>query len=137
MAYAQRKKRVTLWVHPTEAQRLEQLAKVSGTTLSQMGAELLTRALADGDTLYAAQAQRAIEGVIREEIQSFSERYAHLLARTALEAATTRRMLLNDLSSRVGSEAALSLNERSWQGSVESLKKPSEGVRSLLEGNRS
>ena len=61
-----------------------------------------------------------------------SDRVSHLLARAALEAATTRRLLYQLLVREVGAEEARRLNQAAWTGSVDSLRKPAEGLRDIL-----
>ena len=59
-------------------------------------------------------------------------RLAHLMARSALEGATGRRLLFQLLAEEIGAEEANRRNRAAWTASVESLKKPAEGLREVL-----
>jgi hypothetical protein len=59
-----------------------------------------------------------------------SDRLAHLLARTALEAATTRRLVFQLLTRHLTPEEARRLNQAAWTGSVDSLRNPPRGCAS-------
>jgi hypothetical protein len=61
-----------------------------------------------------------------------SDRLAHLLARTALEAATARRLVFQLLAHSLTPAEAPRLNQAAWTGSVDALRKPAQGLRELL-----
>ena len=74
----------------------------------------------------------AVQGVVKREVGRMSDRLAHLLARTALEAATARRLVFQLLTRHLTPEEARRLNQAAWTGSVDSLRKPAQGLRELL-----
>jgi hypothetical protein len=57
-----------------------------------------------------------------------SDRLAHLIARTARESATARRLVFQLLVQQLTTDEARRLNQAAWTGSVDSLRKPTEGL---------
>jgi hypothetical protein len=54
------------------------------------------------------------------------------MGRSALESATGRRLLFQLLAEEMGQEEANRRNRAAWMASVQSLKKPAEGLREIL-----
>ncbi len=75
----------------------------------------------------------AVRASVRREVGRMGDRLAHLLARSALESAAARRVAFQLLAEELGVEEANRRNKAAWKGSVESLKKPAEGLREILE----
>ncbi len=74
----------------------------------------------------------AVRATVRREVGRMSDRLSHLMARSALESAADRRALYQILVKEFGQEQAREINRRSWVQSVESLKRPAEGLREIL-----
>ena len=74
----------------------------------------------------------AVQGVVKREVGRMSDRLAHLMARTALESATARRLVFQLLVRQFTTEEARRLNQAAWTGSVDSLRKPTQGLREIL-----
>ena len=75
----------------------------------------------------------AVRGAVRREVGRMSDRLAHLLARSALESATGRRLLFQLLAEEFGQEEANRRNRATWTAGVQSMKKPAEGLREILD----
>lgn len=95
-------------------------------------------------TLQAAVKDEAAEGVgtelllpsvraaVRREVGRMSDRLSNLLARSALESAADRRALYQLLVREFGKEQAAEINRQAWMQSVQSMRKPAEGLREVL-----
>ena len=128
-----RKTKVTTWVTLDAHRALRELAASHRLPLSQVAADLLHRGLREqAETAGLGLLGPALEAVVRREVSRMSDRVSHLLARAALEAATARRLLYQLLIREVGAEEARRLNQAAWTGSVDSLRKPAEGLRDIL-----
>src|SRR5207244_951264 len=112
---------------------LRDLAAANKLTVSQVAADILERGLKErAETAGLGLLGPAVEGVVKREVGRMSDRLAHLIARTALESATTRRLLFQLLVRQLTPEDARRLNQAAWTNSVDSLRKPAEGLKELL-----
>ena len=128
-----KKTKVTTWVTRDALRALRDLAAVHKITVSQVAADLLERGLNErAETAGLGLLGPAVEGVVRREVGRMSDRLAHLIARTALESATARRLVFQILVRQLSTEEARRLNQAAWTGSVDSLRKPAEGLREIL-----
>jgi hypothetical protein len=75
----------------------------------------------------------ALRGAIRREVARMSDRLAHLSSRGAYESAAARRLVFQLLTEEFGPEEANARNRAAWKASVESLRKPVEGLREILD----
>ena len=128
------KRKLTIWVDESTDQRVRDLAAMHNLTLSETAGSYLESAIqAKAETLGMDLLTPIIEAAVRREVGRMSERLARLLARTALEAASTRRIVYNQLIRQgVDAETAKAINDQSWQRSVESLSKPLAAIDELL-----
>jgi hypothetical protein len=128
------KTKVTTWVGRDVLRGLRDVAAAHHLTVSQVAAEILERGLKEqAETAGLGLLGPAVEGVVKREVGRMSDRLAHLLARTALEAATARRLVFQLLTRHLTPEEARRLNQAAWTSSVDSLRKPAQGLRELLE----
>jgi hypothetical protein len=105
--------------------------------VSQVAAEILERGLKEqAETAGLGLLGPALESVVKRQVGRMSDRLAHLVARTALEAATTRRLVFQLLARHLTTEEARRLNQAAWTGSVDSLRKPAQGLRELRDDLR-
>lgn len=127
------KTKVTTWVGRDVLRSLRDVAAAHHLTVSQVASEILERGLREqAETAGLGLLGPAIEGVVKREVGRMSDRLAHLLARTALEAATARRLVFQILVRQFTAEEARRLNQAAWTGSVDSLRKPAQGLQELL-----
>jgi len=127
------KTKVTTWVGRDVLRSLRDVAAAHHLTVSQVASEILERGLREqAETAGLGLLGPAIEGVVKREVGRMSDRLAHLLARTALEAATARRLVFQILVRQFTAEEARRLNQAAWTGSVDSLRKPAQGLQALL-----
>ena len=131
------KRKLTIWVDESTDQRVRDLAAMHNLTLSETAGSYLEQAIrAKAETLGMDLLTPIIEAAVRREVGRMSERLARLLARTALEAASTRRIVYNQLIRQgVDAETAKAINDQSWQRSVESLNKPLAAVDELIRAS--
>jgi hypothetical protein len=111
------------------------LAAQQGASVSEMCAQLLRRGVEE-DAAGGVGAEillPAVRASVRREVGRMSDRLAQLLARSALESAAARRVAFQLLAEELGVEEANRRNKAAWKGSVESLKKPAEDLREILE----
>ena len=128
-----KKTKVTTWVTTDALRSLRDLAVAHKLTVSQVAADILERGLRErAETAGLGLLGPAVEGVVKREVGRMSDRLAHLIARTALESATARRLVFQILVRQLTAEEARRLNQAAWTGSVDSLRKPSEGLREIL-----
>ena len=128
------KVKITAWVDERTASAIKGLAAQQGVSVSEMGARLLRRGVEESAAggVGAEVLLPAVRAAIRREVAGMADRFAHLLARGALESAATRRTVYQLLVKELGVEDARRTNEAAWTGSVESLKRPARGLRELL-----
>jgi hypothetical protein len=129
------KVKITTWVDERTASAIKGLAAQHGVSVSEMCAQLLRREVEE-DAAGGVGAEillPAVRAAVRREVGRMSDRLAQLLARSALESAAARRVAFQLLAEELGVEEANRRNQAAWRGSVESLKKPAEGLREILE----
>jgi hypothetical protein len=135
-----KKTKVTTWITRDALRSLRDLAATHKLTVSRVAADVLERGLNErAETAGLGLLGPAVEGVVRREVSRMSDRLAHLIARTALESATARRLVFQLLVRQLTTDEARRLNQAAWTGSVDSLRKPVEGLREILsprEGSR-
>jgi hypothetical protein len=130
-----RKERVTAWVKPDVSATLAAMAGAQRTTVSELAAAILERGVKqEAEAVGLELILPAVERQVQRTGRYVADRLANLLARSALDAASSRRLLYQLLVQEVGEERAKKLYESSWNAGVASLKKPSAGVRELLGG---
>lgn len=128
------KQKVTFWLQPHLAKVLRDRAALSGQTLSETAAEFVAKALeAQAQEAEAGVLMPAVRDTIRREFGAVYRQLETLLARSALEGGTGRRLILQLLGHHLGQTAAQEFNSRAWGQAVENLKRPLEGLRSALE----
>ncbi len=128
-----KKTKVTTWITRDALRSLRDLAAAHNLTVSQVAADILERGLKErAETAGLGLLGPAVEGVVKREVGRMSDRLAHLIARTALESATGRRLVFQVLARQLSTEEARRLNQAAWAGSVDSLRKPSQGLREIL-----
>lgn len=131
------KAKVTFWLEPSQAQALRAQATSLGQTLSETAAALISKALeAQAGEAGAGVLVPALRDAIRREFGAVYRQLETLLARSALEGATSRRLTLQLLGHHLGQATAKEFNDRAWGQAVQSLKSPVEGLRSALEVSR-
>ena len=127
------KTKVTTWVGRDVLRSLRDVAAAHHLTVSRVAAEILERGLKErAETAGLGLLGPAVQGVVKREVGRMSDRLAHLLARTALESATTRQLVFQLLVRSLTAEEARRLNQAAWTNSVDSLRKPAQGLQELL-----
>jgi hypothetical protein len=127
------KVKVTTWVDGETAGVLRGLAAQHGVSMSEMCAERLRASVAEHAGEVGVEVLLpALRAAIRREVGGMADRFAHLLARSALESAASRRTVYQLLVRELGAEDARRANEAAWSGSIESLKRPARGLQELL-----
>jgi hypothetical protein len=127
------KTKVTTWVGRDVLRSLRDVAAAHHLTVSQVAAEILERGLKQrAETAGLGLLGPAVETAIKRAVGRMSDRLAHLLARTALESASARRLVFQILVRQLTTEEARHLNQAAWTSSVDSLRKPAEGLREIL-----
>jgi hypothetical protein len=128
------KVKITTWVDERTVGVVRGLAAQNGISMSEMCAEMLRTSVADraGDVGVEVLLP-ALRGAIRYEVAKMSDRLAHLTSRSAYESAAARRLIFQLLVEEVGEGEANARNRAAWKASVESLRKPVEGLREILE----
>jgi len=128
------KVKITAWVDERTAGVLRALAAQHEISVSEATAQTLQRAVEDraAEGVGTELLLPAVKGAVRREVARMGDRLAHLMARSALESATGRRLLFQLLAEEIGAEEANRRNRSAWAASVESLKKPAEGLREIL-----
>jgi hypothetical protein len=128
-----KKTKVSTWVPYNILRALREEAAAHHLTVSRVAAEILERGLKErAETAGLGLLGPAVQGVVKREVGRMSDRLAHLLARTALESATTRRLVFQLLVRSLTAEEARRLNQAAWTNSVDSLRKPAQGLQELL-----
>jgi hypothetical protein len=128
------KVKITAWVDERTASAIKGLAAQHGVSVSEIGARLLRRGVEEdaGGGVGAEILLPAVRGAVRREVGRMSDRLAQLMGRSALESATGRRLLFQLLAEEMGQEEANRRNRAAWTASVQSVKKPAEGLREIL-----
>jgi hypothetical protein len=128
-----RKQRVTAWVKPQIAETLAAMAGAQRLTVSEVAANLLEHSITqESEQIGSSLILPAVERQIQKTGRYIADRLANLLARSALDAASSRRLLFQLLAREFGEEKARQMYESSWNGAISSLRKPSAGVKELL-----
>jgi hypothetical protein len=128
------KEKLTVWVEPEVANALRALAGSHRLSMSETAARYLRVAVQEkAEHAGVELVVPALEAAIDRASRRTADRLANLLARTALESAASRRMVFQVLVEEFGVDGAKEISGSSWNSSVDSLKKPSEGVRELLK----
>jgi hypothetical protein len=127
--------KITTWVDERTASVLRGLAAEHGVSLSELCARKLKASVEEhAGEVGTEVVVPAVRASVRREVRRMGDRLAHLLARSALESAAARRVAFQLLAEELGVEEANRRNKKAaWKGSVESLKKPAEGLREILE----
>lgn len=129
------KSKITIWLEDAALAGVDEKARANGLSRSAVVSEYLTQALKD-----SAEASGldlivpALRESLRREVGAMSDRLAHLLVRAALEAATARSLVYNEVVHRAGLEAAQGAHKEAYAASVARLKGPSKGLLELLGG---
>lgn len=128
------KVKITAWVDGRTASVIRGLAAERDSSVSEVCARMLRRGVEEdaGGGIGAEVILPQVRSAVRREVGRMSDRLAHLLARSALESATGRRLLFQLLAEEIGREDANQRNRSAWSASVESLRKPAEGLREIL-----
>ncbi len=128
-----KKTKVTTWITGHALRSLRDLAAAHQLTVSQVAADILERGLKErAETAGLGLLGPAVEGAVKREVGRMSDRLAHLIARTALESATARRLVFQLLIRQLTTDEARRLNQSAWTGSVDALRKPAEGLQEIL-----
>ena len=128
------KVKVTTWVDERTVDVVRGLAAQNGVSMSEMCAEMLRVSVAERAGEVGAEVLLpALRGAIRREVAKMSDRLAHLSSRSAYESAASRRLVFQLLAEEFGPEEANARNRAAWKASVESLRKPVEGLREILD----
>ena len=101
------KTKVTTWITHDALRSLRDLAAVHQLTVSQVAADILERGLKERvETAGLGLLGPSIQGVVKREVGRMSDRLANLIARTALEAATARRLVFQLLVRQLTTDEA-------------------------------
>lgn len=129
------KTKVTVWLEDSTLKVIDENAQANSLSRSAVVSEYLMRALKDQAEASGLELiVPALKEALRKEVGSMSDRLAHLLVRAALEAATTRSLVYNEVVHRAGTEVAQATHKEAYSASVARLKKPSAGLLELLGG---
>ncbi len=129
-----RKVRVISYLKPETFRALRTMAQTHGLSVGRFAAHKLQHAVEEGqDDLAVTLFLPAVEAAIRREVARAANRLANLLARTALEVSTVRRLLYHELlHSGMDRAQARSLHDQLWYLSVQRLKQPLAEVEEIL-----
>lgn len=128
------KTKITTWVDERTAGILRAKAAQHEISMSEVVAQTLQSATKDeaAEGVGAELLLPAVRASVRREVSKMSDRLSNLMARSALESAADRRALYQLLVREFGQEQAREINQQAWTQSVQSLKKPAEGLREIL-----
>ncbi len=128
------KVKITTWVDERTAGILRAQAAQHEVSISETCARTLQAAVKDeaAEGVGAELLLPSVRAAVRREVGRMSDRLSNLMVRAALESAADRRALYQILVEDFGQEGAAEINRRAWAQSVESLKKPAEGLREIL-----
>lgn len=129
------REKLTIYVSSDVAARIRGRAEQEGVSLSEIGEQLLNRAVLErAESDWWAYAGARVSQVVREEVRGMSDRVAILVARSAIEAGMSRNLLTASLAEEKSREVVQDWVSRAEQSAVDRLRKPSQGVRELLGG---
>jgi len=115
----QRWPKVTAWVTPATLRALREQAAAHHLTVSQVAAEILERGIREqAETAGLGLLDPTVQGVVKREVGRMSGRLAHLIARTALESAASRRLVFQLLVRHLTPDEARKLNQATWTSSI-------------------
>jgi len=127
---------ITIRVSTATHAALKEAARDNSSTLSDLGRKYLEaaverRAWEDG----VAPVMPKIRVEIQTKLVKMEERFARLLARTAIEGGVTKRLVLRILTEiRTGTaDEIVEWEADAWESSRKSLYQPLKGVNELLE----
>lgn len=128
------KVKITTWVDERTAGILRAQAAQHEVSISETCARTLQAAVKDeaAEGVGAELLLPSVRAAVRREVGRMSDRLSNLIVRAALESAADRRAMYQILVEDFGQERAAEINRRAWAQSVESLKKPAEGLREIL-----
>lgn len=128
------KVKITTWVDERTAGILRAQAARNEVSMSETCARTLQAAVKEevAEGVGAELLLPSVRAAVRREVGRMSDRLSNLMVRSALESAADRRALYQILVEDFGQERAAEINRRAWAQSVESLKKPAEGLREIL-----
>lgn len=131
-------KNITIRVSTATHAALKEAARDSNSTLSDLGRRYLEaaverRAWEDG----VAPVMPEIRVEIQTKLVKMEERFARLLARTAIEGGVTKRLVLRVLTEiRTGTaDEIVAWEQEAWDASRKSLYQPLKGVNEILEAH--
>lgn len=128
------KVKITTWVDERTVGVLRGLAAQNNVSMSEVCAQMLKTSVAErGDEVGVELLLPAIRSSIRNEVGKMSDRLAKLMSRSAYEGAAARRLIFQLLTEELGEEDANARNRAAWKSSVESLKRPVEGLLEILD----
>lgn len=128
-----RKEKITAWVDGDLLEKLKGIAAESDLTASEVVNALLRKAVMHSQSeRFWDVAGAQLERRIKTEVSSLGDRLARLMARTALEAASTRELVTTDLLARHDREEVKVWREAAWKRAVDGVRKPSRAVAELL-----
>ncbi len=131
------KQQITVWLQPPIIQALKEQATRQNQTLSQTTAHYVAQALeAEADAAGLRLLVPEVQATLRQELAHIYRQLSTLLARTALESATARRLVFQLLAQQFGPQEAKQFNAAAWAQSLEGLKKPLAEISALLEVSR-
>ncbi len=113
------KVKITAWVDERTAGVLRALAAQHEISVSEATAQTLQRAVEDraAEGIGTELLLPAVKGAVRREVARMGDRLAHLMARSALESATGRRLLFQLLAEEIGRDEANRRNRSAWTAS--------------------
>ena len=128
------KVRIAVHLSPETFQALKAMAQAHRPPVGRMAAHKLEQAVQEQqDDVAVSLFLPAVEAAIRREVARAANRLAHLLARSALEVSTVRRLLYHELlQSGMDRGQARLLHDQLWYQSVQRLKQPLAEVEEIL-----
>lgn len=102
------KTKVTLWVEPEYAEKLQALARLEGLAVSQYGAVLLERGIKQAnDSVGLDLLETRLKVMMSKEFDAMSKAIEKLLVYTAVESGITNHILRTDKIELLGKDAEL------------------------------
>lgn len=129
-----RKVQLSIYLKPDVYSALRARAKAHGLSPGRTATLLVEQGVEEErDGLAVTLFLPAVEAAIRREVARAANRLAHLLARTALEVSTVRRLLYHELlHSGMDLAQARALHDQLWYQSLQRLKHPLAEVEEIL-----
>jgi hypothetical protein len=126
--------KLTVWVNEPTGKLIRSISAANSISISQVAAEYLESAMQEKSQYLGTElVVPAVEAAINREIGHMAQRLSRLLARTALESATTRRIAYNVLLRQgVNPSEAKLVNDEAWQRAITSLKSPLVEINEIL-----